>query len=815
LGRHAGEGNRRRGRRGGGPRLDRPRPRCARGGGRRRSDRLSRPAPAEARRLLADLFDAAFYRGEAGLAADDDAFAHYLAQGARAHLRANPVFDPAWYVARAPEARDDPLLHYALIGEAEGRDPSPLFDVNWYRRTYAAERPLAHYLAHRFGPYSPVPEFDAVYYLQANPDVAAARMDPFLHYLHFGFREFRKPRGDFNPRLYARRFLRGDAGVNPLVHQRLTPAAAPPARRPGPHEDIRRFSHRGPRYEELALPAPAPRALALAFHLTQYHRIPENDAWWGEGFTEWTSLARGVPRFAGHYQPRIPGALGFYDLSEPQTLRAQARLARAAGIGGFVFYSYDFDGRRLLDKPLELFLDTPDIDIGFCLMWANENWTRRWDGAEDEVLLAQSYAETSEGPRVADWLRHFRDPRYIRLQGRPLLMVYRASLIPGAAEALARWRRLCAAEGEDPVFVMAQTFDDIDPRPLGFDAAIEFPPHKLTRGLRQVYESLDIFDEDFEADAFAYDDVVAASLAEPAPEFPLIKTAAPSWDNDARRQGRGLTLVGATPLKFERWLAELIDRAHPLLGARIVAINAWNEWSEGAYLEPDVHQGYACLNAAARAISGAPTPQTAPAAAVSAFVVHGGGPMPPLRLRSLFAQTHPMAEIVVLDAGEHSLETVEAEAQAAGRDVALGLGIEDALRAAADMASGEFVWIVESQGLSDPAALAALARALAADPLAAFSFCESGAADAQGRRIYARLSPLSAPAPRARFTDGPVTGADLAGLAHDPPRWGAMLWRRSALAGGANAGELIAAVAAGPSPRAVYVAETLDFFVSS
>jgi hypothetical protein len=572
---------------------------------------LSAIGLAAARALLEPaLFDAAFYRGEAQLAPEDDAFAHYFRKGAS--LRPNPVFDPLWYLPRNPEAAGVcPLLHYAAVGEPADRDPSALFDVAWYRRTHSAERPLAHYLAHRFGPFSPVPEFDAGYYLKTYPDVGAARMDPFLHYMHFGYREFRKPSAGFNPRLYANRHLADDRAANPLAHARAHGAASPQPAPAGPYAAVKNWSRRGPRFEPLAPPVSGePAALVLAFHLTQFHRIPENDAWWGEGFTEWTQLARGQPRFEGHYQPRIPGGLGFYDLSDPATLRAQAALAKAAGIGGFVFYYYDFAGRRLLEKPLELFLGLPDIDIGFCLMWANENWTRRWDGADDKTLIAQSYDEADEERRAAEFARHFRDPRYIRLDGRPLTMVYRASLIPDTGATLARWRRLFTERfGEDPIFVMAQTFDDLDPRPLGFDGAVEFPPHKLTKGLPQIYEHLEIHDEGFEADAFAYSDLVAASLTEPPQPFPLLKTAVPSWDNDARRQGKGLTLVGSTPRQYERWLAGLIAGAQPFFGRRIVCVNAWNEWSEGAYLEPDVHYGSAYLNATARAAFGREPPK--------------------------------------------------------------------------------------------------------------------------------------------------------------------------------------------------------------
>ncbi len=914
---------------------------------------------AQTRSLLeADLFDAAFYRRQTRLRPADDAFAHYFHEGSPAGLRPNIVFDPAWYLDRNPDARQagiDPLLHYAVIGEAAGRDPSPLFDVAWYARTHAVERPLAHYLAHRFGPFSPIPEFDADYYLRAYPDVGAARMDPFVHYMHFGFREFRKPFAGFNPRLYALRHLADDRGANPIAHLRAHPGAtALAARKPDLFEAVKTYAARGPRYEALAptVAGAKPGALVLAYHLTQYHRIPENDAWWGEGYTEWTHLARGQPRFAGHYQPRIPGALGFYDLSQPDVLRAQARLAKAAGVQGFVFYSYDFDGRRLLETPLEDFLAAPDIDIGFCLMWANENWTRRWDGAEQEVLIAQTYDERYEAQRCADWARHFRDPRYIRLGGRPLMMVYRGSLIPEAAQSLARWRR-CFVEQfqEDPIFVTAQCFDDVDPRPLGFHGAVEFPPHKLTKGLPQVYERLDIFDEAFEADAFAYDDLVEASLGEAPPDFPLIKTAVPSWDNDARRQGKGLTIVGSTPRKYQQWLAELIARAEarPFFGSAVVCVNAWNEWSEGAYLEPDVHYGYAYLNATARAIFGEPSPKArlarvadrpapalvdlarhfavafgvdvadfadaatalaagtpaalvetpGPVAALAAagvrvgwlaapdlsaeefgraefgvFITEGGElrPVPlapsegeeapyvdrlaralfprlfpeaakisvflinrdgaPLAsgLRSMLAQTHPIWEIVVLDASssEAALAVVEDVANAADRDVSLVF--DDRLASgdaalwgrAAEMASGDFVLVAEADGLWDPTFLASLAAPLRADSRPAMAFCDSRAVDQDGRPLRAAPTPFATAKRPASFADRAFDGVEFIGRflfeGAPAPRLGATLWRRevfvkalAALAGDADFSGMCRALAAAPGARFQHVAESLSF----
>jgi hypothetical protein len=374
-----------------------------------------------------------------------------------------------------------------------------------------------------------------------------------------------------------------------------------------------RYTAQGPGFEEFA-GLSKPRAsrggardpLLIAFYLPQFHAIPENDRNWGPGFTEWRQLAKGIPRFPGHYQPRTPRDLGFYNLLREDVLAAQCALAQAAGVGAFGFYYYWFDGKRVLERPTELFLGS-DIQMPFMIIWANENWTRGWDGSEDEILLKQSYHGEDEGALLADLARHMLDPRYVRLEGRPLFVIYNPSPIPDTPNTLARWRRIWAeSHGLNPLIFMAQTFHREDPRPFGLDGALEFPPHKLaarTPG-REVMEA---FSPDFASQVIPYEAFMRASLAEPPPPFPLIKTIVPSWDNEPRKPNRGLLLEGSTPQKYQGWLQVLIQRAmdRPIGGVPIVGINAWNEWAEGAYLEPDVHFGSAYLNATARALEAA------------------------------------------------------------------------------------------------------------------------------------------------------------------------------------------------------------------
>jgi glycosyltransferase involved in cell wall biosynthesis len=568
------------------------------------------------------LFDEAYYVAHYPdiLDAGIDPLTHFFHYGYLEGRRPNPVFDPIWYLeanADVKAAGKQPLLHYMLVGEGEGRRPSRYFDPTWYRATYALaqdENALAHYLRHRFGPFSPIPEFDAKYYLEVYKDVAAAGGDPFEHFISWGYREGRNPSANFDTKFYRQRYLRGMADSNPLDHyleHRSEPGIfpTPPANDATVSAEVKRFTKAGPHFEEFRqLPTGAHRrAKVLAYYLTQFHAFPENDAWWGKGFTEWTNIVRGQPRFKDHYQPRVPRDLGFYSLASIETMRKQAEMAKAAGIFGFVFYYYMFNGKRLLEKPLEQFLQAPDIDMPFCLMWANENWTRRWDGMESEVLISQDYREDDDVRLVKEFARHFSDRRYIRIQGRPLLMIYRPSLIPSTRRTIARWRSLFADQfDENPIIIMSQSFDDYDPSTFGLDGAIEFPPHKLTKNISLAERDPQILDDTFSGQIFDYDAIVKQSLEEAHPSFPLIKTIVPSWDNDARRQGAGLVVHGSTPAKYEKWLSTLVERAqrHPFFGEQIVCVNAWNEWCEGAYLEPDLYFGAAYLNATGRGVAG-------------------------------------------------------------------------------------------------------------------------------------------------------------------------------------------------------------------
>jgi lipopolysaccharide biosynthesis protein len=349
-----------------------------------------------------------------------------------------------------------------------------------------------------------------------------------------------------------------------------------------------------------------PPVALIAYYLPQFHPIPENDAWWGKGFTEWTNVTKAVPRFKGHYQPRLPGELGFYDLRNKEIIVRQAALAKSYGVSGFCFHYYWFDGDRLLEAPLNLFLQNRDIDMKFCINWANENWTRRWSGDDRQILKAQRYSPESDMAFARSLEPLFRDPRYIRIDGRPLLLIYRPALLPCASETVARWREHFAAIGENPYIVMAQMDDVDDPRRYGMDAAAGFPPHRVGWTARFLpLETLDRFDAAFNENVVAYEAMMEAALNHHPTEFKLFPGVCPSWDNEARRPGKGSCFAGSSPRLYEDWLTgacrTVLARAETR-DERIVFINAWNEWGEGAYLEPDRHYGYAYLAATANAL---------------------------------------------------------------------------------------------------------------------------------------------------------------------------------------------------------------------
>ena len=346
----------------------------------------------------------------------------------------------------------------------------------------------------------------------------------------------------------------------------------------------------------------SPRSRLIAFYLPQYHPIPENDAWWGKGFTEWANVSRAHPLFPGHNQPRQPAELGFYDLRVPEVREAQAELARQHGIHGFCYYYYWFeDGKRLLERPLEEMLASGKPDFPFCLCWANENWTRRWDGQERQILMRQDHSPENDMAFLHSVLPYMRDPRYIRVDGRPLLMIYRSTLFPNIAATVSRWREELKRLGEPDIYlVAAETFDVSGDAftTAGFDALCEFPPHQA--GSETLVDSRRIqFNEPFSGRLHDYTRIVDRFLSRPAVRYRRIRTVMLEWDNTARRKASSHVMVNYSLTSYHRWLRGVIDETSRLENPdeRLVFINAWNEWTEGSYLEPDTRHGMGYLEA--------------------------------------------------------------------------------------------------------------------------------------------------------------------------------------------------------------------------
>ncbi|MEY2460163.1 MAG: hypothetical protein QOG30_1993 [Acidimicrobiaceae bacterium] len=360
-------------------------------------------------------------------------------------------------------------------------------------------------------------------------------------------------------------------------------------------------------------PRPETRARVVAFHLPQFYPTPENDEWWGRGFTEWTNVASARPLFRGHDQPRIPTELGFYDLRNPEALAAQTALATEHGIEGFCFWHYWLGGRRLLDRPVRELLASGEPRAPFCLAWANQPWTRTWLGS-GETLMDQLYS-IDDDVEHGRWLAEtFADPRYLRVDGRPLFGVYRPGDLPDPLRTCDTWREICSKAGVgEPFLVAINAFAaHVDQRDNGFDAILDFLPAlsrlphtepggrpplgRIRRNLR-----LGVLDPRL----MVFDDAEARRLMDRRAKWshPSIPSVLVGWDNTPRRGRRALVVVNSTAQALGRSLDRAIASVQEQAAEhRLVFINAWNEWAEGNYLEPDLTHGRSKLEAVARSI---------------------------------------------------------------------------------------------------------------------------------------------------------------------------------------------------------------------
>jgi GT2 family glycosyltransferase len=351
------------------------------------------------------------------------------------------------------------------------------------------------------------------------------------------------------------------------------------------------------------------RVRVIAFYLPQFHPIPENDLWWGKGFTEWTNVSKALPSYRDHYQPHLPADLGFYDLRVPQVYREQANLIRKYGLEGVCIYYYNFNGEAFLSRPLEIILSETDIPIKFCLCWANENWSRRWDGGDQELLLEQRYDSSTVEGVLEDFLRAARDPRYITIDNCPVFLIYRPMIIPEAANVVATLREKAHAElGVDLHVIFVESMEsfsgNVNPHDYGFDASVEFPPHGLAE---PASDQRDILKDGWVGHRYDYEQTIQRAIMRPGVGWQRYPSVFPSWDNTARQPLKGTSFDNGSPEAFKLYAEEKIAECRRLFVGeqRIVFVNAWNEWAEGAHLEPDLAYGHGWLEVLRDAIRSA------------------------------------------------------------------------------------------------------------------------------------------------------------------------------------------------------------------
>lgn len=465
---------------------------------------------------------------------------------------------------------------------------SPLFDGAWYAVHHAdveasALSPAEHYLSIG-GPlgYLPGPEFDAHGYLERNNDVAMAGANPLLHFIRFGEKEGRVGRKA--------------ARMPSSLQEQATPAEPRSLYSSDKPQLSAVLEQEDPLTLTLKVPLPdneMPRT--FAFYLPQFHPIPENNWAHGMGFTEWNNVIKAKPLFNGHYQPRIPGELGYYDLRSFDVMREQVDLALEHGISGFCFYYYYFHGKKLLYKPIENYIRS-DLKMPFFFLWANENWSKRWDGGDNEVIIAQQHSKEDDVAFIRELLPLFEDERYTKVNGKPILCIYKAHLFPDILSTTEIWRDEVAKAGFPGVYLVMVddwTSDPPQPRQLGFDASYEIPSNVIPQQvLSTETDSLGLGD-DFTGRIVDYEKFARFHMSRPSPEYRRLRTVMLPWDNTPRYGSRAIVHINTGGDAYKLWLqqAMLDSAARYPAEERIVFLHSWNEWCEGTYMEPDGKSG--------------------------------------------------------------------------------------------------------------------------------------------------------------------------------------------------------------------------------
>ena len=560
-------------------------------------------------------------------------------------IKKSGIFDANYYYKNYPDVRRadvNPLLHFVLNGWKEGRNPSETFVTSYYLDLYmdvknSGMNPLVHYI--KYG----INEGRKTKNVSNNKIEKTSQLNSIKKKESEMAESFKSNKFDTNQihiRFNSSLYSRINSKTRDIVRKSVIRI---------PNNKIREFLLMiGRRFSSKTITSQAQKSVTnstkgqihkiiynnllshtqdsnkdyipysnqiisfsdsalklIAFYLPQFHPIPENDKWWGKGFTEWTNVSKAIPQFIGHYQPHLPGDLGFYDLRVKETQKLQVEIAKNYGIYGFCYYFYWFNGKRLLEKPLDNHANNPNINFPFCICWANENWTRRWDGLENDILISQNYTDENDLKLIDDLCLYFKNEKYIRILNRPVLIVYRPQLLPDPAKTTKIWRNYCVQQGfEDPYIIAAESFGNSgDPSSMGFDASLEFPPHYL--GAAQIDKrNIQFANPEFSGNIYDYEIAMSTMTSKIKPDYTLFKTLMTSWDNTARKQNTANIFINANPKNYQLWLEKNIEYTikHHDITKRLVFINAWNEWAEGAHLEPDRKYGFAYLNATANAI---------------------------------------------------------------------------------------------------------------------------------------------------------------------------------------------------------------------
>ena len=450
--------------------------------------------------------------------------------------------------------------------------------------------------------------FDENWYLLQNPDVENIKDKALIHYVKYGWKEGRNPNENFSSEEYLKSFPElKEKNVCPLFHYI----------KKNKHKnnfeteqfvkhllDVCEAKDKFVKKDESGVDFYNLTKL-IAFYLPQYHLFAENEKWHGKGFTEWTNVTKALPHFVGHYQPQLPIDVGFYDLTNIDVMKRQVELAKLYGVFGFCFHYYWFSGKKLMEKPIENWLKHKEIDFPFCLCWANENWSKLWDGGDKEVLMKQELLNGDDEKFARDILPFFKDKRYIRIKGKPVLVVYRASMFDKKRfrSFVLNLKKVCKENGIDDVYVcLTNSFSfSENPKEWNADAIVEFPPHMIVAPV--IKKDVAFYNSRLNVYDFKY--YIKEKKHIYKTPYTLFKTVFPSWDNTARKGfSGGSVFEGCDPFLYQKWLEDCIKytkKEHDK-EEQFVFINAWNEWAEGAHLEPDRYYGYAYLDATKRAL---------------------------------------------------------------------------------------------------------------------------------------------------------------------------------------------------------------------